>query len=78
MNVKKDVISNLSTAFNHIEDVYNKFKFLLKNESSLNEVDRNKLYEYGLDQIKIDLVRLVNIKKGLLAIIKKPIIEEIQ
>lgn len=66
--MEKGALSNLSIALNHIENVYTQFNNLINNENSLNEKERSALYDYGLDKARIDLVRLVNIKKSLAAI----------
>jgi len=66
--MEKYVVSNISTALNHINNLYAQFDYLIKNEKDLNEKERYALYSYGLDKMNIDLIRLVNVKKSLKAI----------
>ncbi len=67
-NMKKELVRNVSVALNHIENAYNTLKYYVDNESSLNETQRNTFYDYGIELANINILRLVNAKKGLLSV----------
>lgn len=79
-NFKKDIVCNLSVSLNYIENIYDHFLNLIDNENKLNDKEREILYSYGLDKAKLDLVRLSNAKKSLIAIMKdkKPVNEVVE
>jgi len=67
-SMKRELTSHISVALNHIENAYNTLKYFVDNEDALNDGQRNNLYEYGLELARINIVRLANAKKGLLAV----------
>jgi len=68
---ENSIYKELHYAYESIDCIYEKLKFLIDNERDLKEVDRVNLYTYGIDKAKIDLVRMLNMKKSLEAINKK-------
>lgn len=78
ISIEKQIIPILSVALNYIENAYQMLNFFVENEDSLNEVERERYYDYGRDTLDMSLVRLVNVKKSLLAITgNKRIVEKV-
>lgn len=68
-NLEKQLVSTLSVSLNYIENAYEQLNYFVKNEDKLNDVEREKFYSYGRENLMLNLVRLVNIKKSLMAIL---------
>jgi len=66
--MKKGIINEIRSALNHIENAYNVLKYNLDNEDALNSKEREVFYGYGIETAKLNIVRLVNANKGLLAV----------
>lgn len=64
----KRVLRNVAVALNHIENAYASLKLSLSEEKDCNEARRNELYDYGISDAQIHLVKLSNVKKALLSI----------
>jgi len=67
--VEKILVINLSEALHYIEKAYEELNYYILNEDSLNDSKREKFYSYGRDKLRLNIVRLVNIKKSINAII---------
>lgn len=61
----KASIKYIMMALKHMEDVVNRLSYLVDNEKSLTDMEREILYSYGIEKAKIDIVRLSNSKKSL-------------
>ncbi len=67
--MEKQLIGHLSVALNYVENAYAQLNYYLENEDELNEGEREKFYSYGREKLRINLIRLVNIKKSINAIL---------
>ncbi len=74
--MEKQLITTLSVALNYIENAYEQLNYCVENEDQMNQNDREKFYSYGRDKLRLNLVRLVNIKKSLAAIMGNKRIKE--
>lgn len=62
------VIANLSIALNYVENAYDNLNYYVKNEKDLTEIEREKLYTYGILLAQLNVVKLATVKKSLLKI----------
>jgi hypothetical protein len=65
----RQLVSSLSVALNYVENAYEQLNYFMKNEDSLTDLERESFYSYGRDKLQMNLVRLVNVKKSLMAIV---------
>ena len=76
--MEKQLINHLSVALNYIENAYEQLNYYLVNEDKLTDVQRDKFYSYGREKLRMNLVRLVNTKKAINAVIgNKRIVNDI-
>lgn len=67
---KRNLHVEVNHALQSIESAYKSIRELIENEEELGAKDRNILYDYGMSNAKIHLVKLINAKKGLVSIIE--------
>jgi len=67
--MEKQLIVELNVALDHLENAYKQLNYYIENEDKLTDTQREKFYSYGRDKLRLNLVRLVNSKKAINAII---------
>lgn len=67
--MEKQLTVNLSVALNYVENAHEQFNYYITHENKLNDKDRETFYLYGREKLRMNLVRLSNIKKSILAIL---------
>ena len=67
--MEKQLVITLNVALNYVENAYEQLNYFMEHEDSMNQTDRERFYSYGRDKLRLNLVRLVNIKKSINAII---------
>lgn len=68
LTVKGNVMKNVLTALTYIDNAYAILKTALKNEKIDSISYLTELYEYGLSDAQLHLVKLANIKKSISSI----------
>lgn len=66
--MKKGIVGELKSALKHLENAYNVLKYNIENEKDLNDKQRTVYYGYGVEIANLNLLRLTNAKKGILAV----------
>ena len=66
--MEKQLIASLNLALDFIENAYKELNYFVENEDKLNDREREKFYSYGRDKLRLNLVRLVGMKKSISAI----------
>lgn len=68
MSLKTNVLCNLLTALEYVNNAYYLIDKSLKDERRLTCQERNQLFDYGLSDVNIHKVKLANVKKAILSI----------